>query len=115
MFKKLVFTGIIFICLLISINLIKQIASAIKSGERLSEAADVVLKLEVKNRLLKQKLSQVQTPDFIESQARNKLGFSKKDETMVIIPDEKLREVMGASASTTVKLPNWLGWWKVFF
>lgn len=114
MIKKFIFLGIIFISFFIALNLINQITSAIKSGERLSEAADAVFKLEAKNRQLKQKLSEVQTDDFVESQARNKLGLAKKDEVVMIITEEKLKQILGASQSAKIRLPNWLGWWKVF-
>lgn len=88
---------------------------AVKSSERLSQAADTVYQLEAKNKELKKKLTQIQSPQFIEEQARNKLGLSKAGETIVIIPEEKLRQVLGATQSAQVRLPNWLGWFKVFF
>lgn len=116
MLKKIILATIIIVVLLVFYNLLRQINEAVKSGERLSEAADTVYRLEAKNRELKQKLSQIQSSQFIEEQARNKLGLSKSGETVVIIPDEKLKSVLGATSSAqTVRLPNWLGWWKVFF
>lgn len=116
MFRKVIISAIIVIVLVIAFNLVTQITNSVKSGERLSTQAEIVYKLEAKNRELKKKLTQIQTPDFIEEQARNKLGLGKPGETMVIIPDEKLKQVLGASNSTqTARLPNWLGWWRVFF
>ena len=101
--------------LVVTYNLLVQINDAVKSGERLSEQADVVYKLEAKNRELKSKLSQIQSPQFIEEQARNKLGLSKAGETIVIIPEEKLKQVLGVSESAQIRLPNPLGWLRVFF
>ena len=115
MLKKIILAIIIIVVLLVFYNLLRQINEAVKSGERLSAAADTVYRLEAKNRELKKKLTQIQSPQFIEEQARNKLGLSKKDEVVVIIPDNKLKEVMGASVPAQIRLPNWLGWWKVFF
>ncbi len=104
------------VVLFIAYNLINQIIEATRSGERLSEAADTMYKLEAKNKELKNKLSQVQSPEFIEEAIRNQLGFSKKGETVVVIPEDKLTSVLGASQSAAVvRLPNWLGWVKVFF
>ena len=88
---------------------------AVKSGERLSESADVVYKLEAKNKELKKKLTRIQSPEFIDEEVRNKLGLSKKGETIVIIPEEKIKAILGASSSAQIRLPNWLGWLKVFF
>ncbi len=115
MIKKIVLSLIILITLVIAYNLITQILEATKSGERLSQAADEVYKLEIKNKALKQKLIQIQSPEFMETEIRNRLGLTKAGETLVVIPEEKLKLVLGASSSAQIRLPNWLGWWKVFF
>lgn len=97
-------------------NLIVQISQAIKSGERLGQATDALYKLQAQNSELKKKLSEIESADFIEEQARDKLGLSKKGETVVIIPDNTLKMVLGASHSAqALRLSNWLGWWSVFF
>lgn len=115
MIRKIIIAVVILIVLVIAYNILIQITDALKSGERLSSQAEVVYQLEAKNRQLKKKLSEVQSPQFIEEQARNKLGLGKAGETIVIIPEEKLKQVLGTSQSAEVRLPNWLGWWKVFF
>lgn len=116
MIRKLIIAGIILLGALIGYKLLIQITEALKSGERLSAQAEAVYKLEIKNKELKNKLKQIQSPEFIEEQARNKLGLSKPGETIFIIPEQKIREILGASASANlIRLPNWLGWWKVFF
>lgn len=115
MIKKIALGCIILVILFVVYNLVNQIIEATRSGERLSEAADVVYKLETKNKQLKNKLSQIQSPQFLEEEIRNKLGMSKKGETVVVIPEEKLKSVLGASQAAEIKLPNWLGWWKIFF
>lgn len=115
MIKKIALILIILVILIVIYNLLTQIMEATKSGERLSQAAEVVYKLETKNKALKQQLAQVQSPQSLEEIARNKLGLSKKGETVVVIPDNKLKEVLGASQSAQIKLPNWLGWLRVFF
>ncbi len=102
--------------MVIAFNLVAQILNTIKSGDRLSIQAEIVYNLEAKNRELKKKLTHIQSPQFIEEQARNKLGLSKSGETIVVIPEEKLKQVLGASNSAQiVRLPNWLGWFRVFF
>ena len=114
--KKVLIVIISLICIVIAYNLLTQIFNALKSEERLSDAAQSLYNLEVKNKQLKQRLEEISSKDFIEEQARNKLNLSKLGETMVIIPDEKINEILGASESAQEKrLPNWLGWWKVFF
>lgn len=116
MIRKIVVAVIVTVVLIIAYNLLVQITDALKSEGRLSAQAETVYQLEARNKQLKNKLTQVLSPEFIEEQARNKLGLGKAGETMVIIPEEKLKSVMGASQSAQViRLPNWLGWWRVFF
>lgn len=116
MIKKIGLGAILLVGLMLAYNLINQIMDAARSGERLSVAADAVYNLEVKNKELRKKLNEIQSPDFIEEQARNKLGLGKPGETVVIIPEDKLKLILGASESAQeVRLPNWLGWLRVFF
>lgn len=115
MIKKAILGGIILLGLLIAYNLLSQITNAVRSSDRLSGAADKVYRLEAENRQLKAKLVQIQSVQFIEEQARNKLGLTKQGETIVVIPEEKLRQILGASQSAQVRLPNWSGWWRLFF
>ncbi|MBI2039620.1 septum formation initiator family protein [Candidatus Microgenomates bacterium] len=115
MIKRISLGIAILIMFLIGYNLINQISDALKSSERLSQEADNLAQLQAQNRQLKEKLSQIQSEEFIEEQARNKLGLAKAGETVVIIPEEKLKEVLGTSESAQIRLPNWLGWWRLFF
>lgn len=116
MLRKLIIIGTILLGGVIGYKLLTQIADAIKSGDRLSTQAEEVYKLEIKNRELKNRLKQIQSSEFIEDVARNKLGLSKPGETIFIIPEKKIKEILGTSSSAReIRLPNWLGWWKVFF
>ena len=116
MFRKVIYGLVLAVVLIIAYNLVVQIVQAIKSGERLSQATDTVFQLQSQNKELKKKLTEIQSSDFIESQARDKLGLSKKGETVVIIPDQILKMVLGASSSAQpTRLPNPVGWWRVFF
>lgn len=115
MIKKIILGIAILVASLIAYNLINQISDATKSSERLSQEADNLAQLQAQNKQLKEKLSQIQSDEFIEEQARNKLGLAKAGETVVIIPEERLKEVLGTTESAQIRLPNWLGWWRLFF
>ncbi len=116
MLRKAILGAIILLVLVIAYNLLVQITGALQSGDRLSSQADTVFRLEAKNKELKKKLSQIQSQEFIEQQARDKLGLGKNGETIVIIPDEKIKQVLGTTESAQeARLPNWLGWFRVFF
>lgn len=116
MIKRISFIATIVIVGLIIYNLLSQILEALKSGDRLSSEAETLYQLEAKNRQLKKKLEEIKSPDFVEQQARNKLGLGKPGETVIIIPQEAIEEVLAtSSAQEENRLPNPLGWWRVFF
>ena len=115
MFRKISIVIGIFIVLILSLNVIGQILSTLKSGERMDQATEKLHKLEVENRNLKNKLENVKSNDFIEEEARNKLGLAKEGEIIVVIPDETIDLILGKKKAEIVRLPNYLGWWKLFF
>lgn len=114
MIRKLVIFIVVTVILVIVYNLINQIITISKAGDRLTEALADLHQLEVKNKQLKEELKLVKTPEFIEKEARNKLGLTKEGETLVIIPEETFKKIIG-SDKVEIKLPNPLGWWKLFF
>ena len=115
MFKKVSIVIGILIILILSLNIIGQIINTLKSGERIDQATEKLHKMEVENRNLKNKLENVKSNDFIEEEARNKLGLAKEGEIIVIIPDETIDLILGKKKAEIVRLPNYLGWWKLFF
>lgn len=115
MFKRIGLIIAVSVAIFIAYNLLSQILQAVKSSERLSSEAEDLFKLEAKNKQLKSKLSQIRSPEFIEKEARNKLGLAKPGETVIIIPDEKIKAILQASSSAQIRLPNPLGWWRLFF
>lgn len=116
MIKKIAFGIGILIVILVGFNLVNQISSTLGVSSRLKEAAEDVSRAQIKNEELKRKLSEIKSPKFVEEIARDKLGLAKEGETIVIIPEAKIKEILGTSeASEEPRLPNWLGWLKLFF
>lgn len=106
---------ILFLALVIY-YLVNQIYNAYKSGERLSGATESLYNLEIKNRELKKRLTEVRSIEFIEQQARDKLSLGKEGETLVIITQDQLDKVLGVTKGIEeIKLPNWQGWLRLFF
>lgn len=106
----------ILITLIIALNLLKQISDTLKSSERLSLMVDDIQKLEIKNKELKKKLTEIKSQEFVEEQARNKLGLVKAGEIVVIIAQDRIKQILGVSSSAQqVRLPNWQGWLKLFW
>lgn len=116
MIKKISLIIGILIVLILIYNLITQIVATLKSGDRLDLATEKLHQLEVKNKEIKNKLEEVKSQTFIETEARNRLGLSKEGEIIVIIPDEKIDLILGHNKKEEKsRLPNYLGWWKLFF
>lgn len=82
-----------------------------KSGEQIKQAQAQVRQEEDKNQSLKARLAEIDTPEFIEKEAREKLGYSKAGETILILP--KLEEPSSAKASEG-QAPNWRRWWDLY-
>lgn len=117
MLKKFSFIVGSLIIVIVASNMIGQIYQAVKSGDRFSNELEKLRTLEIKNEELKSQLKLVKTFSFIEQQARDKLGLVKEGETVVVIPTERISQVLGMQqeGNIEVKLPNWLGWLKLFF
>lgn len=66
---------------------------------------------------LTQRLAYVQTPAFVEQEAREKLGMAKEGETVILtdqtmpLPDTVDMHKQVSSGD----LPNWKRWWRIFF
>jgi len=68
---------------------------------------------EAENARLKRKLAEVQTPDFIEREAREKLGMGREGERVVILPEKTKSEPSFAKA-TEGRQENWRLWRKLY-
>lgn len=65
-----------------------------------------------KNQFLIQRLFYVKTNDFVEEEARRKLGLVKQGEHIVIAPSAPSKEEKPQEID---KRPNWKKWWSLFF
>lgn len=94
-----------------------RIYAALKSADRLTSSVNRLHDLEIKNTELKNQLKIVSSPEFIEKIARDELGLGKEGETTVVIAQEKLKQIIRSQKEAIVeqRLPNYLGWWRLFF
>lgn len=65
-----------------------------------------------KNQKLKAELSYVQTDQFVEQEAHNKLFLVKPGEQEVLLPSQTAQK--GATALNQ-RIPNWQKWLNLFF
>lgn len=70
--------------------------------------------LENKNFELAEMIKYLKSDKFVEFEARQKLGFQKPGEKVVIVPDTN-GMVAGANIKSEQGLPNYIKWIKYFF
>lgn len=61
---------------------------------------------------LKERLYYVKTNEFVENEAREKLGMVKEGELIVLAPPTENKKII---VDTENKNPNWQKWWNLFF
>jgi cell division protein DivIC len=85
-----------------------------KRRDILKEREAVLTRLEAENLALKQSLEESQTDEFIEKEARDKLGLVKPGDTVLL-----LGGIPTASTTpipvTPQKTPSFRTWWELFF
>ena len=82
-----------------------------KSGEQVRLAESQVQQAEAENQSLKQKLAQIDNPEFIEKEAREKLGMAKEGETILILPTQNK---VDSGQLTVDSDPSWKQWWDLY-
>lgn len=96
-------------------NLIHSIYNLWQKRDLLTSAQKQLEEEKKENWDLKNKLSQVQSLEFVEKEARNRLFMVKPGENQVIISKDMLK----ASESGKIKHPenkaNWEKWLELFF
>ncbi len=96
------------------IMLTRSIITVWQKGDVIQERKTELRKIEAENEALRRRLAEAQSPEFIEKQAREKLGMSKPGEAVVLMPPAteaaKMLEDLGQKP-----VPNWLAWWRLFF
>lgn len=117
MIKKLAYIGGILVIIAVCYSMAKQIYDSLQVENRVDLETEKLMNLQKQNADLKKQLEQVGSIEFIESQARDRLNFSRAKETVVIISEEELQKVLGVALEKKeeIKLPNWQGWLKLFW
>jgi cell division protein FtsB len=113
--------GIRWIIILVSIFMIISLSRSVMDLWERRKILEVEQKrltqLEQKHEELEQKLKMVQTPAFVEKEARDRLGMAKEGETVIIMGDSSLPQDTGKQTQldTSSMLPYWKQWWRIFF
>ncbi|MFH0864385.1 MAG: septum formation initiator family protein [Candidatus Gottesmanbacteria bacterium] len=111
--KKIINLLIIIIGLFLIINLTRSIREILQAGDRIKNTENQVNELQNKNKDLKKKLAEVESPAYLEKTAREKLGLAREGEIVVIMPSPNT--VIDLSGAHDANLSNWEKWRNLFF
>ena len=84
-----------------------------KHRDLVTERQAALKSVKAENERLKRALEESQSEEFIEREAREKLGLSKPGEVIVFM--EKPIEATNPGQVQEASGPNWKKWWKLFF
>ena len=111
--KKALFIIAVIVCLITINNLVRSIYS-IWQKEKLATDAEKQLNYQKEeNERLKSELSYVQTQEFIEKQARDKLFMTRPNESVVLSSEDQGPENLANNKGENK--PNWRKWVELFF
>lgn len=111
--KALVGWGVLLLSLLLTISLVRSLYENWRKGDVVRERRNQLERLEQENLRLKQNLEFARTPEFVEREARDKLGLAKPGEVVVILTQPQATPA--SQAATGAIGPSWKQWWRLFF
>ncbi len=111
--KKAAFILIVLILLFIINGLLHSIYDLWHKQDLLTVAQKQLTQEQLKNQKLKAGLSYVNSPQFIEEQAHDKLFLVKPGEQEVLVSPDLLNK--GQVQKQTENIPNWQKWLNLFF
>lgn len=113
-YQKYIVIGLI---LFLGLSLVRSASKISVAKKRVAAAQEKVEKLKKEQEELEKKVAAVQSPEYVESQLRDKLGLAKEGEKIIVLPDDetliKLAPVV-PEEEDTLPDPNWKKWLKLF-
>lgn len=114
--NRFISASLLILGLYLIVSLSRNILSLIKKGEEIKRENLKLERLRQENIELKKGLEYVSSSEFIEKEAREKLGMGREGEQVVILP-ENVEEIVlrQAQDEKEEELPNWKKWYRLFF
>lgn len=107
---------IIGISAIVVVNLSRSIWDLWRRRDIVAERQEVLHRLEVENKRLKDELTYSESPLFIEQEARNRLGLGREGEEIVLLPkQQETGDKKQETGEGKESVPNWKKWWRLFF
>jgi cell division protein FtsB len=117
LFDKLAFYFLLILLVLLGVSLLRNYQRVKRVDEQIKDKEAEVNEVQKEGQELSQKLEVAQSPKYVESQLRDKLGLAKEGEIVVILPpDDVLRKIAPQYEEQEEVLPepNWRRWMKLF-
>ncbi len=102
--------GGLYLCLVLG----RSLWELVRAEGRVDQARVELGKLQAEGQKLKLRLDEVQTPDFVEKEARDVLGLQKPNEKVIIVPELKLPKTPLDLDSKKVGEAIWEKWVDLF-
>src|SRR5258708_3113771 len=110
--KKIILLIILVFLLVIMANFANSIYHLWRKKDLLQHVQKQLDREEAENKRLKAELSESNSPQFIEKEARNKLFLVKSGETTILIPQDLQKE--NQTPKSKGVQPNWVRWKTLF-
>jgi|SRR5581483_7295644 len=111
--KRAFSIAIVVVCIFAAQSLIFSIVSLWQKQDVVRQAQQQLAIEQKKNTQLKKQLAKVQSPQFLEEEARDKLFLQKEGENQVIVPDNQ--NISLATQKQVDTRPNLQKWFDLFF
>lgn len=111
--KKVLFVVAVIACLIVINNLVRSIYFISQKDKLVLNAEKTLSYQKQENERLKSELSYVQTQEFVEKEARDKLFMTKPNESVVLGSEDAQKN--DSSATKEATKPNWKKWAELFF
>lgn len=112
--KKILFTIAIIASVIIINNLARSIYDLWHKKDLIGKAEQELIRQKQENKKLKSELSYVESREFVEREARDKLLLVRPGEQQVLIPQDLIKESKSSDKEDKNE-PNWRRWLKLFF
>lgn len=110
---------LIIVIVLFSVKAVKEILNRRSINQELSGLDKQILDLQVKQQDLESLITYLQSPEFIEKEARTRLNLRKEGEKIIIIPNESTTKIQTLDSQITTSTPEQLSniqkWWHYIF
>ncbi len=98
----------------VAISFVKSVQKLWLVDARVAQLKADVKRLEQEKKELSVRNNEAESPEFVEKEAREKLGLGKEGETVVVLPEDTHRSQIQDQNVAGDNDANWRRWLKVF-